>query len=198
MGCKDTFNFLKCKKLYGFFFLIYFFTFEQKFYIRYLLNNKKYKLNIIMKKLFVFVFYLLIVSCTQNHDAGTDFSQFKSPEMLQKNLPWLKELIKKAEADKTGNYLGCIWLVSYKGKDFFYTNMMLGSGGVMYWVFDCWGNHIGYAKGDDENNCVACNFVGHKHFTIEPGDLPELHELKYDNVVYAPKGCPCDKYLDKD
>jgi hypothetical protein len=60
----------------------------------------------------------------------------------QKNLPWLKTLIEKAETDQTGNYWGKIWLVNYKGQDIFVTNMMLGSGGVSYWVFDCEGNYL--------------------------------------------------------
>jgi len=149
-----------------------------------------------MKKFFVFVFCLLFVSCAQNMDTDFDWPQFQSPEMPQKNLPWLKELIKKAEKDKTMNYYGCIWLVNFKGKDFFYTNMMLGSGGVMYWVFDCWGNHISYSHGENEE-CCACKFVGHNHFFVEPSDLPDLSELKFDIVVYSPPGCPCDDYLNK-
>jgi len=70
---------------------------------------------------------------------------------------------------------------------------MLGSGGVMFWVFDCWGNHIAYP---DDNNCPACKFVGHKHFILEQGELPQPFELKLDNVVYSPKGFPCDDYCE--
>ena len=150
-----------------------------------------------MEKIFAFILCLLFVSCTQNQDTNIDWPQFQSPKIPQKNLPWLKELIKKAESDNTGHYIGCIWLENYKGRDFFITNMMLGSGGVMYWFFDCWGNHIAYPKGD-EHNCPACKFVGHKHFSVEPGDLPEIFELKFDIVVYSPQGYPCDNYLNKD
>lgn len=60
----------------------------------------------------------------------------------QKNLPWLAEMIAKAESDKTGNYEGTIWLEKYKGQDVFVTNMMLQSGGIAYWFFDCSGNNI--------------------------------------------------------
>ena len=147
-----------------------------------------------MKNLSVFLF-LLFISCTQKQGTNTDCAHFKSPENLRENLPWLKELIKKAETDTTlmqSNYWGCIWLESYKGKDFFITNMMLGSGGVLLWVFDCHGNHLAY-PGIDQ--CTACKFAGNNHFYLEEADyFPLLNELKYDFVVYSnPPDCPCDK-----
>ena len=64
----------------------------------------------------------------------------------QQNLPWLNDMIKKANTDDTGNYFGTIWLEKYKDKDIFVTNMMLGSGGLMYHFFDCSGNNFAYAK----------------------------------------------------
>lgn len=139
----------------------------------------------------------MFVNCAQNQETNVEFSQWQSPERPQENLPWLKDLIKKADNDKTGNYIGCIWLENYKGRDFFITNMMLGSGGTMYWVFDCLGNHIAYSKGGNENNCPACKFVGHKHFSIEPGELPEIFELKLDIVVYSTQGLSCIKSLEQ-
>jgi hypothetical protein len=72
----------------------------------------------------------------------------------QENLPWLKALIEKAETDRTGNYFGVIWLVKYKEKNLFVTNMMLGSGGVLYWAFDCSGNHF-ILKGGEGSDLVA-------------------------------------------
>lgn len=63
-----------------------------------------------------------------------------------KNLLWLAELIEKAETDETGNYYGVIWLEQYNGQDVFVANMMLGSGGVMYHVFDCEGQHVAIAE----------------------------------------------------
>jgi hypothetical protein len=65
-----------------------------------------------------------------------------------KNLPWLSAWIKKAETDKTGNCWGTIWLVRYKDQDLFVTDMMLGSGGVLYWIMDCSGNYIDGGGGD--------------------------------------------------
>jgi hypothetical protein len=94
----------------------------------------------------------------------------------QEDLPWLKELTQQAEADETSNYLGCIWLEkTSNGKDIFVTNMMLGSGGVLYWIFDCNGNHLA-TTGIEK--CVACEYVGNKHFYMDDDTLPPLSELK--------------------
>ena len=146
-----------------------------------------------MKKIFVFLLCLSFISCSQKQEVNTCM-QFISPEKPQENLPWLVELIKKAENDLTGNYLGCIWLESYKGKDFFITNMGLGSGGVLLWVFDCCGNHFANHGVD---YCSACSFVGNNHFYIgEADDFPKLNELKYNVVVYSSPGSPpCGNYL---
>lgn len=66
-----------------------------------------------------------------------------------KNLPWLADLIAKAKTDKTGNYIGVIWLERYKDQDVFVTNMMLGSGGLAYHVFDCMGNQMTIDRTDE-------------------------------------------------
>ena len=117
-----------------------------------------------------------------------------------KNLPWLAELIEKAEYDKIappyepgddyrpGHYLGQIWLGKFKGQDIFRTNMMLGSGGIAFWYFDCSGNHLilrtwPYEPRPDEP-CPACNFVGHHHFFIEDKDFIWL--LEVDVLIYSP------------
>jgi hypothetical protein len=55
----------------------------------------------------------------------------------QKNLPWLAELIEKAEVDAT--YSGFIWLEKYKGQDVFVTDIMKWSARA-YHTFDCQGN----------------------------------------------------------
>jgi hypothetical protein len=116
----------------------------------------------------------------------------------QKNLPWLAELIEKAEKDKTagpykpgdsykpGHYTGCIWLEKYKEQDIFITDMMLGSGGVAYWFFDCSGNHL-VAKKFKNEHCPACEFVGNNHFFIEDEDFQYLvSNMKLDVIVYSP------------
>ncbi len=63
-------------------------------------------------------------------------------EEPREDIPWLKELINKADTDDTGNYKGTIWFLNYKGQDVFVTDMMMGSGGILYYFFDCEGNKI--------------------------------------------------------
>jgi hypothetical protein len=92
-----------------------------------------------------------------------------------KSLSWLAGLIEKAETDATGNYKGTIWLVNHKRQDYFITNMMLGSGGTLYWIFNCVGSHF-----DNGNDCLLDN----KHFTL-PDDFPSLSNLELDIVVYS-------------
>jgi hypothetical protein len=105
-------------------------------------------------------------------------------EQSQKDLPWLKELIKKANTDKTGNYWGTIWLEKYKGQDIFVTNMMLGSGGIMYWFFDCSGNHLIFQSG--EGYCPS-DFVGNGHFFIEDEEDfgSFILNMKLNAVIYS-------------
>ncbi|MDR1122322.1 MAG: hypothetical protein LBM08_15610 [Dysgonamonadaceae bacterium] len=113
-----------------------------------------------------------------------------------KNLPWLADLIEKAENAKTAgphkpgddfatvNYIGHIWLEKYRGQDLFVTNMMLGSGGVLYWFFDCSGNHL---VSRQQENCTACQYVGNHHFYVEDGDFESFAlNMKLDAVIYSP------------
>ncbi len=55
-------------------------------------------------------------------------------------LDWLNDLAYQALHDRTGNYLGNIWIISYNNSDIIVTNMALGSGGIMYYYFNCEGN----------------------------------------------------------
>jgi hypothetical protein len=153
----------------------------------------------IMKKLFLFAACLCFFSCEEKaEDPYVDASRIHNPDIVacgvknpQKNLPWLNELIKQADKDiagqdtghMPGHYLGIIWLVKYKEKDFFVTSMKFGSGGVMYWILNCSGSH--YAG--EGTSCVADEYVGSHHFSLEEGDMPPLHELKLDssNMVYS-------------
>lgn len=81
----------------------------------------------------------------------------------QKNIKWLKELIEKAEIDQTGNYKGTIWLEKYKGDDIFVTDMMMGSGAILYYYFDCEGesfvpeNSLEFAYNIKKNIIVYSN-----------------------------------------
>jgi len=116
--------------------------------------------------------------------------------MLQlENDQWLKELINLSKNDKTGHYLGCIWFEKFQGQDIYVTNMMLGSGGVMYWFFDSEGNHF-TSKNWGYETCPACNFVGNHHVFFEDvfdnfEDADFALNLKLDVVVYSSLSLPC-------
>jgi hypothetical protein len=100
----------------------------------------------------------------------------------QENLPWLKELIEKAKTDRTGNYWGTVWLENFKGKDIFVTNMMLGSGGILYYYFDCSGSHLG----DMEGKYCPSAFVGNRHFSIDDDDWGDFQmNMKLNVVIYS-------------
>ncbi|MDR2117957.1 MAG: hypothetical protein LBP25_00265 [Tannerellaceae bacterium] len=156
-----------------------------------------------MKYLYLFTCCLCIASCNPNHieseeengkesvEPKTDSSEPETngntadcgADNPAENLPWLKELIEKAETDRTGHYRGTVWLVSYKGKNIFVTDMMLGSGGIAYWFFNCAGNH--YAGS-------GAPAVGDGVFTVEdPKDFAafisglKLHENGDIPVIYS-------------
>ena len=95
----------------------------------------------------VFVFYciLFLGSCEKEpKQEAVDEKAINACGVTDpaKNLPWLVKFIEKAESDMTGNYYGVIWLEKYNEWDVFVTNMMLGSGGIAYHVFDCKGNPV--------------------------------------------------------
>lgn len=105
-------------------------------------------------------------------------------EQPPKDLPWLSELIKKAETDKTGNYVGTIWLEHYNGQEIFVTNMMLGSGGNLYYFFDCEGKHLISKNG--EGYCPT-EFAGNQHFFVEDEKNFEsfMLTMKLNVVIYS-------------
>lgn len=43
-------------------------------------------------------------------------------------LTWLNELVIQSNTDKSGNYIGNIWIKNYQDKDIIVTDMSLGSG----------------------------------------------------------------------
>jgi hypothetical protein len=139
---------------------------------------------------FVYCCILFLNSCEKNFNKDTiDEKAINTCGVTDpaKNLPWLVELIEKANTDKTGNYMGRIWLEKFKDQDIFVTDMMLGSGGVAYWVFDCFGNHF-MSKDWGYEPCPACKFVGNHHVFME--DEEEFHSfmlnMKLDVIVYTP------------
>jgi len=125
-----------------------------------------------MKIFLIFFVCLLISSCSQK-------DSICGCENPQEELTWLKELIQKADTDKTGNYWGCIWHGKFRGKDIFITEMMLGSGGVAFWAFDCKGNHF-VSHGCDE--CIACEFVGNHHTYQNEKVLDDLTIYSASNI----------------
>jgi len=83
------------------------------------------------------------------------------------NHLWLKKLIDLSKTDKTGNYIGRIWLENFQGQDVFVTDMMLGSGGVRYYFFDRFGASFiikGYVK---YHNPLIEAFAGNEYNFIE-------------------------------
>jgi hypothetical protein len=127
---------------------------------------------------------LLLCSCGQEPDNRIRACGIDDPA---KKLPWLAELINKAENDNSGNYLGTIWLEKYNEQDIFVTDMMFGSGGIMYYFFDCSGNHY-ISNNWEYENCPACDFVGGYHVLIENEEDFDsfVSSMKLDVVIYSP------------
>ncbi|MDR1722541.1 MAG: hypothetical protein LBR84_01210 [Tannerella sp.] len=67
-----------------------------------------------MKHLIIISLLGLLMSCANDINI-TEQSTACGCENPQENLAWLKALIQKSETDKTGNYLGTIWLLNYEG-----------------------------------------------------------------------------------
>ncbi len=67
--------------------------------------------------------------------------------LAEESLKWLKDIIIKAEEDVEsrkykGNYIGRIYLTSYRGKPVFYVQMVMGSGGLPGIFIDCSGTVV--------------------------------------------------------
>lgn len=101
-----------------------------------------------MNRYIIFVALIaLSVGCT---------TQQAEPKLVKTNcgvknpiqdLPWLKEIVTKAEEDKAtmahkGNYLGTIYLDTYENQSVFMVKMMMGSGGLYAYLFGCDGKRV--------------------------------------------------------
>jgi hypothetical protein len=99
-----------------------------------------------MKKFFtVLIVFSIFWSCKKDGDGRIQsINEIKACGVNDplNNLNWLYNIVVKSSTDNSGNYLGDIWIVSYEGNDFIITDMALGSGGVMYHIFDCSGNPL--------------------------------------------------------
>lgn len=68
-------------------------------------------------------------------------------------LPWLKDLLTKAEEDRTtmkykGNYIGIVSLYKYKDKNLIYIDFFLERGGGAYILRDCNGDPFFIPRSD--------------------------------------------------
>ena len=105
------------------------------------------------------------------------------------NFQWLDKLIHLSKTDKTMHYYGRIWLDTFQGQDIFVTNMMLGSGGVMYYFFDSSGASIIVKGYERYHNPLIEAFAGKGYAFVEV-DKEELdtyiqHNIRLDVVVYS-------------
>lgn len=93
-------------------------------------------------KLIAIILLTALLGCDEPHP--TLVCRVKNPTQ---DLPWLNEIVTKAEEDKAtrvhkGNYLGKIYLESFKGQSIFLVEMMMGSGGLAGYLFWCNGQRV--------------------------------------------------------
>ena len=146
-----------------------------------------------MKNFFIFTFCFLILSCRQETqddmntiiDCACKNSLLNIQENIQENIPWLKDLINKMDTDKTGNYVGTIWLMKYQEQDIFVTDMALGSGGILYYFLNCSGNHLIFRNG--EGLYCPKDYIGGDHFFVEDEEDFKnfFSNYKLDVVIYS-------------
>lgn len=93
-----------------------------------------------IKGVFVLISFgllIILLGCEKESDSENKSITACGVENPTENLAWLAEIISKAESDNTGNYLGQIWIKKYNDTDYIVTNMAMGSGGIMYYCFNC-------------------------------------------------------------
>jgi hypothetical protein len=115
-----------------------------------------------MKQLFLIVLTsLLFIGCTKDNgdfDIMKDGMIINVEEGLKKatdrngcnksELPWLKEILIKAEEDRTtrrhrGSYVGIISMIKHKGQTLIWTNFMFRTGGGLeYVLYNCDGQDV--------------------------------------------------------
>ena len=119
-----------------------------------------------MKNLYILTIMLCIglMSCNSNRTDEDVQTGVQNPQVVccgvenpQNNLPWLKDLIKKANSDETLQYRGTIWLENYKGEDIIVTDMIMGDFGLYYHIFDCSGKYLFLKIETEELNTFSAN-----------------------------------------
>ena len=139
----------------------------------------------------VMVCGVVLTSCNSQSelDSNEIISLSNGHTLHLENLQWLKKLIDLSKNDKTGNYYGRIWLESFKGQDIFVTNMMLGSGGVMYYFFDYSGASIIVKSYEKYHNSLIEEFAGENYAFVEVEreelDIFIQQSIKLNVVVYS-------------
>ncbi|MCW3117326.1 MAG: hypothetical protein JWM28_1408 [Chitinophagaceae bacterium] len=99
-------------------------------------------------KRYVFVVILMLSLSNCKKDTGpTVYGISLAQQVCGTDMAWLSDIIKKADEDKAngkylGNYIGTIYLGSYQNKPTFLIQMGMGSGGILYYAFDCSGQKI--------------------------------------------------------
>lgn len=88
------------------------------------------------------------------------------------SVSWASDLLKKADEDgknKThnGNYIGYVSAININGEKLLYTNFMMGSGGILFYTFNCKGDTYvreaedflqkAVAQGDNFSNIIYSN-----------------------------------------
>jgi hypothetical protein len=91
--------------------------------------------------------WLGLLSCNKKDSVGPELLTACGVTNPAENLPWLKEMIVKAEEDRLtkahkGNYTGSIYQITWRGQDVFWTNFAMGSGGIGVRAFNCDGQWI--------------------------------------------------------
>lgn len=91
-------------------------------------------------------FIVLSAGCSSPH---TEPQQCGVNNPIQ-DLPWLNEIVNKAEADKAkmaykDNYIGTIYMDTYKNQSVFMVKMM-DSGGLYTYLFECDDKRIAFTQ----------------------------------------------------
>lgn len=103
----------------------------------------------VMKSIHYFLFILVLGGgCKKDNEAEPNRDFYYAIQTAKTGcgedaLPWLHELLTKAEEDKVlgthnGRYLGVISMIHYNGNTMFYTDFLVTA--VAFEVFDCEGN----------------------------------------------------------